>query len=454
MGIWSRLGGLIRDTGQIFSRSDDTTVDALLWGQNLYSVPSVTGIQVNQQSALMASAVMACTTMLAEDVAKLPWSIYRNSDGEGRKEERNHFLYELLDQPNEWQNGFEFREQLQVSLILRGNAYAVIIRNGRDQPVKFVPVNADWVALWEAPDGQLFYRVTPSGLHLMAELSDEPFLIPFRDMLHIRGFSANGLLGASRIALGREAIALLLAQEQQAARWMGNAAKPSGMFTTEQKLNEDSAKRLGARLKEAFSGLQNSGKVIVGEQGLKFQPFSMTSADLEFIASRQFQLQEIARIFRIPPHMIGEMSRSTFNNISQQGQEYVNFTLSGYTNRWRAKFSSQFGLKSQNLSVEFDYNGITTADISTRINNWRTMIMSMMAKPDEARIDMGLPPEGGEADELYYPQNMAAAGSQSTGTGPDDNGRPESNEMRLADLERNFEALAQRVARQGRKAIQ
>jgi HK97 family phage portal protein len=208
---------------------------------------------------------------------------------------------------------------------------------------------------------------------------------------------------------------------------MGQGARPSGMLTTDQKLNPGAAERLKTDIKQAIGGLQNSGKILIGEQGLKFQPFSMTSADLEFIASRQFQLQEVARIFRIPPHMLGEMSRSTNNNIAQMAQEYINFTLTGYTNRWRAKMSSHFGLRRENLSIEFDYRDLTTADMTARVNNWRTMIMSMIAKPDEARIDLGMQPEGGEANKLHFPQNMAAAGSQSTGTAPDGAGRPEGS---------------------------
>lgn len=398
--------------------------DPRLWQESAWSVPTASGLQINQFTALNASAVQACVSMLAEDVAKLPWSIYRNADDQSRQEAKDHFLYDLLQEPNDWQNGLEFREMMQASLILRGNAYAVLVRSGRGMPVKFVPVNADWVALWQSPNGELFYRVTPQGLHMLSELRDEPYLIPFSDMLHIRGFSLNGLTGVSRIMLAREAIGLHLAQEQQAARWMGNAAKPSGVLTTDQKLTEPAAKRMQEDWKSLFGGLQNSGKTAILEQGLKFQQLDMTASDMEFIASRQFQLEEIARIFRVPPHMVGVLERSTHNNIAQQAQEYINYTLTGYTNRWRAKLSSTFGLRRDGLSVEFDYRELTTADMTSRMNNWRTAIMSMIATPDEARIDLGLPPQGGEAAKLHFPQNMAAAGSQSTGTAPDGAGKP------------------------------
>jgi HK97 family phage portal protein len=278
----------------------------------------------------------------------------------------------------------------------------------------------------------LFYRVTPQGLHMQAVLRESEFfrqtgMFPASDMLHIRGFSVNGLLGASRITLAREAIALGLAQEQQAARWMGQGAKPSGMLTTDQKLGKDTAERLKSDFKSAAVGLQNSGKVIIGEQGLKFEKFGMSSQDLEFIASRKFQLEEVARIFRIPMHMIGELSRSTNNNVAQQAQEYINFTLTGYTRRWQDKMSQCFGLRKDNLTVEFDFRALTQADLTSRINNWRTMIMSMMGKPDEARIDLGLDPEGGDAAKLQHPSNMAAGGSQSTGN-QDGGGRPPADQ--------------------------
>jgi HK97 family phage portal protein len=339
-----------------------------------------------------------------------------------------------LQEPNDWQNGLEFREMLQVGIILKGNGYAIIKRDGRGKPVALYPWNPDRVLVWSAETGKIFYRFTAHDVHEQALLRDLSLqsvgsgqLIPADDVLHIRGFSLNGLLGMSRITMAREAIALGLSQEQQAARWMGNGARPSGMLTTDAKLSTEAAKRLEADFKANASGLNNSGKVLVGEQGLKFQPFSMTSSDLEFIASRQFQLQDVARVFRIPPHMIGELSRSTNNNIAQMAQEYINFTLTGYTNRWRAKLSSTFGLRKENLSVEFDYRDLTTADLTSQINNLRVAIMSGFGTPNEARITLGWEPsDDPEADKLHFPTNMAAAGSQSTGTQADEGGRPES----------------------------
>lgn len=424
MGLISRLRTNFLQA--VLRAAGASTLDSYLWG-DAWSSASVAGVHVNQLTSLNAAAVMACVTMLAEDIAKLTPLLYRKDARGKRTDATDHWLYGLLEEPNEWQNWLEFCEQMQVGLILRGNAYAAIIRNGRGIPIRLVPINPDWIALWETPDGGLFYRVTAQGLHLLAMLRDLPTMIPADDMLHVKGFSLTGLVGASRITLAREAIGLLIAQEQQAARWMGNSARPSGMLTTDQKLATDAAARMKADIKENWTGLQNSGRIIVGEQGLKFQPFSMTSADLEFIASRQFQLSEIARIFRVPPHMIGDLSRSTNNNIVQQSQEYVNYTLSGYTRRWERKLATKFGLRKDGVFLDFDMTEITRADITSRYNNYRVGIMSMFITPNEARIDDGRDPLDG-GDELQKPMNMGAMGSQSGGV-PDDAGRPPNGEM-------------------------
>jgi HK97 family phage portal protein len=431
MGLISRVGAFARAMPNVWraTRSTDTTADALLWGDQLWSVPSAAGVEINQQTALGAVSVMACVMMLTEDVAKLPVSLYRLRPDSSREAVTDHPLAELLEEPNEWQDWLEFAEQVQVGLVLRGNGYAVIIRDWRGTPVKLVPINPDRVALWEAPTGELFYRVTPFGLHEMAELRDEPFLIPAADMFHLRGLSVNGLLGASRIALAREAVGLTLAQERQAAQWVGAGSKPSGVLSTDQKLDSATIERLKGRWKELNAGLQNAGKAAIFEAGLKWTPLTLSAQEMEFIAARQFQVQEIARMFRIPPHMIGELSRSTNNNIVQQAQEYVNYTVSGYTRRWKTKLSKTFGLAKEGIRVAYDLTEIVRADITSRYNAYRVGIMSGFLRPNEARVDDGRDPDP-DGDKLLQPSNMAAAGSQSTGTAPDDAGRPEDGTVK------------------------
>ena len=413
MSFWSRLFG---------ARKKDYGDGG--WGPSPFSAHATSGVDVNQTTALTATTVLAAVLMLCEDFAKLTPTIYRRMPDGSRKIADDHELYPLLYQPNDWQNWFEFAEMMQASLVMRGNAYAVKIRNARGAVVKLVPVNADWVALWEAPDGGLFYRVTATGLHLLAELRGQPFLIPDEDVLHIRGFSLNGLLGASRIVLGKEAIGLALGYERQAANYMSQGANTSGLLTTDAKLTPEAAKRMSDDWKEKKGGLQNAGKIVVLEQGLKYQPTTLSAVDAQFIAARNLQIQEVTRIFRIPAHMLGDLARSTNNNITQLAQEYINYTMSGYTSRWSWKLDTAFELRKQGLFIDFDLTQLSRGDITSRYNNYARGIMGGFLKPNEARLDDGRDPDP-NGNELLEPANMSAMGSHASGTGADGGGRPE-----------------------------
>ena len=203
-------------------RDVDPTNNDELWAAGWYASRTVSGINVSQVTALSTPPVFAAIRILSEDVAKLKPLLYKVDAQGARALVKDHWLARLFKRPNDWQTGFDFRLMLMVQLCLRQNAYFVIIRNQAGRPIKFIPVNSDRVAIWEAPEGSLFYRVTPLGLHEMAELSGEPFLIPAEDVCHIRGISINGLMGSALIVLGKEAIGLNLAYEQQAARWMSS----------------------------------------------------------------------------------------------------------------------------------------------------------------------------------------------------------------------------------------
>jgi HK97 family phage portal protein len=397
----------------------------IFYQESLWSTTSLTGIRVNPQTALACTAVMACVTMISEDVAKCTPQIYARRDDGGRAPAKDHFLYELFASPNDWQDGFEFFELGTAGLVFRGNAYVVLLRDTRGRVIEFVPVNPDWVALWEAPTGELFYRVTPQGLHMLAKLRGQPSLIPARDVLHVKGFSLGGLLGASRIALANDAVGLAIGQQQQAARWMANGTRSSGVLQTDKTLNDGAAKRMRAEWQSSFSGLQNTGNVPVLEQGLKYQALGMSASDLEFIASRTFQVAEIARIFRIPPHMIGDLSRSTFSNIETQGLDYINYTIAGFTNRWARKMEWHFGLRKLGMFIDFDTSQLTRADVTARYNAYRVAILSGIMTQNEARIDDGKNPIAG-GDRLLSPSNMAGAGgSAASGQKADGGGRPE-----------------------------
>lgn len=413
--------GIARGLGGRLDRTTDTTLDALNnWGDLGWSTPTAAGVAVNQASAMQVSAVYACVSTLAYDLAKLGAAIFRGARKGQREHATDHFLHQLFTRPAPWITWFEFCGMLQTSVLLRGNGYAVILRNPRNgRPTMLVPINPDRVALWEAPDGSLFYMVTRSGLHEMAVLRNEPLLIPAEDIFHLKGLTLNGLLGLSPISMAREAIGLAIAQEQLAARWAGNSAKPSGVLQTDQKLSPEAAKRMAEDWKTLNSGLYNAGKTAILEQGLKWQALSMTSQDMQFIASREFQLAEIARIFRVPLYMLGVVTRMTGSTVVQMAQEYLNFSLSTWIEMWETRLAFTFDLDQNGTFVEFDVDRLLRADISTRYaahrislggTGWRTI--------NEVRKDEGEGPLDG-GDTVFRPVNTAPMSSDVFSGTPD-----------------------------------
>jgi HK97 family phage portal protein len=422
MAMWSRIARLWR-------KDTSDSVGSELWDA-FQEAATTAGIHVNSFTALQQVAVYACVQLLSEDVAKLPLQIWRGDPAGERKPATDHFLYRLLKRPNDWQTRFEFVEMMTASLALRTNAYAVIVRDGRGQPQQLVPIHPDRVVLWEAPGGDWFYAVTRNGLHEMAVLEHLPVMIAAEDMLHLRGMASwNSLLGVSRVGVMREAIGLAMSQELQAARLAGTGARPSGALQTKDKLSQDVVDRLKEQFQKNYGGVRNVGKTLVLEQGLEWKQMSMTSVDAEFMAARNFQLEEIARMFRVPPHKLGIMARTTGTTLVQQDQEYLNNVLSGYCERWTSKLAWTFDIDmSEDLFLEFDYSHFLKADIQTRLNAKRVGVVGMIYTPNEARAGEGLPPVKG-GDVLYQPVNVMPIGSKppaaaGSGPGSDVSGEP------------------------------
>lgn len=417
MSIWSRL------TGRFGKKKDGSIED---WFREFgFQGRSATGIAITQLSALQSSAVMACVSILSEDVAKLPVHVYRKLPTGEKQVVTNHPLEKLLQRPNSWQNRFEFIEQMQAALLLRGNAYAVILRDGRGNPTMLVPINPDQVLVYEGPNGEIFYSVSRRGLHEQAILKNVPMMVPSEDMFHLRWLSTHGLVGLSRISLAREAIALSLAQQEQAALLAGNGSRPGGILQTDKKLSEDVITRLKADWAANYAGLDNTGRTAVLEEGLKWQALGMTSTDAEFLASRRFQVEDIGRLFRMPGHKLGIIDKALAATMAQADQDYMNNVVSSYVERWESKLGETFDLDEEELFVEFDISRFLRADIVARYSAYRIGIVGSFLKPQEARRAEGLPDVDG-ADILLQPVNMAPLGFKpaagSAGPGSDTTG--------------------------------
>jgi len=427
------LFGALARGAQIATRG--VTGGESFWNGYYWSSPSATGIQINQQTALQATAVMACVRILSEDVSKMTPRLFRKYDKGIHKNgarvqvtSKENPLAAVLVRPNDWQTWPEFCRQMEIGYALRGNAYAVILRNRRDEPVMLVPINPDRVSLWQDPNGELFWWVTRSGLHEMHVLRNQPLLVPYRDVFHLKDLSADGLVGTSPIALAREAIGLSLAQEQQYARLMGNGARPSGVLATDQRLTDASAARIRADWENMNAGLANAGRTAILEAGLKWTPLTISSVDLQFLQMRKFQVEEIARIFRVPPHMLGVTERGGLANIVQQAQDYQNNTLTSHTDVWEKRFAFTFDLEDGVELVDFDKKALLKADLTARYNAHRVGVLTGWDTRNEVRIEEGKDPLP-NLDEPIYPSNEIGAsgiGSDLGGENPGA-GKPSDN---------------------------
>lgn len=389
----------------------------------LGAVASASGALISQATAMTVPTVWACVSIRSEDVARCAPNLYRPLSDGSREIVTDHPVAKLFKRPNRIQTWFEFAEQMHTALLLRGNAYAVILRDRRGRPSELIPVNPDAVLVLEAADGEIFYNVNRVGLFQIAALRDFPQSIPAEDIFHLRGVAFNATVGVNRLGLARDSVGITLGLMQQAARWMANGARPSGVLQTGKSLTQQAADRLKASWNGLFTGLQNVGSVAVLEEGLEWKPMSLTSVDLQFIEQRKLSVLDVCQWFRMPPHKVGVTEGSSRMNQAQADQIYVNETIMPDLERWEQKFVRAFDLDEENLIVDFDENALLRADIMTRINIGRLGVMSGLMSPNEWRRGEHLPPvEGG--DEVLAPVNLAALGSDMTGTAPDGAGRP------------------------------
>jgi len=410
MSIWSRIFGGGRQ------KDDSSTIED--WFREFGEQRTASGIAVNQQTAMQVTTVLACVRIRSQDVAKLPPHIYRVGRDGKRTEAREHFLYSIFHRPNGWQTWFEFCEQMQVALLLRGNAYAVVLRDLRGKPVGMVPVNPANVSIWEAPNGEIFYQVIRIDLHLRAVLKDFPLLIHSDDIFHLRWASSNSLLGLSPIGLCAEGIGLAKGQERLAANLMGNGARPSGVLSTDKRLSDPAFARLKAQWNAVHGGVENTGKTLIAEEGLKWSALTLNSVDLEFIAGRKLQTEEICRIFGVSPAKVGVFDSGVARGLDQIQLAHYTDAIHPDLVRWEQKLGFYFELGTD-LEIYFDESELLRADMVARANAARVLQVSGIATPNESRASFRLDPYAG-ADVLLVPNNVVPLhmAGQNTGPGP------------------------------------
>ena len=285
---------------------------------------TASGKRVTEQSAMTMSSVYACVRILSEAVASLPLHLYRYKEDDSKEKATDHPLYQVLhDEPNPEMTSFIFRETLMSHILLWGNAYAQIIRNGKGEVIALYPLMPDRMSVDRDENGQLYYQYT-RGFDEAPQVKNIVRLAPY-DVLHIPGLGFDGLIGYSPIAMAKNAIGLAMATEEFGSKFFANGAQPSGVLEHPGVIKDPS--RVRESWMSTFGGSANANKVAVLEEGMHYTPISISPDAAQFLETRKFQLDEIARIFRIPPHMIGDLEHATFSNIEEQSLEFVQYTL-------------------------------------------------------------------------------------------------------------------------------
>ena len=321
------------------------------------------GKTVNERTAMQTTAVYSCVRILAETIASLPLHTYAYTDN-GKEKAEAHCLYQLLHyEPNPEMTSFVFRETLMCHLLLWGNAYAQIIRDGRGQVLALYPLMPDKMTVDRTSNGELFYKYQ----------SDKGEVVMQKEMvLHIPGLGFDGLIGYSPIAMAKNAIGMAIATEEYGSKFFSNGANPGGVLEHPGVVKDP--KRVRESWNAVYQGSSNAHRIAVLEEGMRFTSIGIPPEQAQFLETRKFQINEIARIFRIPPHMIGDLEKSSFSNIEQQSLEFVKYTLDPWVIRWEQSMQKALlsdSEKSQYFS-RFSVDGLLRGDYASRMAGYAT----------------------------------------------------------------------------------
>ena len=331
---------------------------------------STAGKRVNEFTAMQTTAVYACVRILAESIAGLPLHVYAYR-GEGRERVPGHPLFTILhDAPNPEMTSFVFRETLMVHLLLWGNAYAQILRDRAGRVAGLYPLLPNHMSVNRDEDGRLYYtyqRVTDENPNFKR---GGEVVLPAEDVLHIPGLGFDGLIGYSPIAMARNAVGMTLACEEYGASFFANGARPGGVLQHPGVLKDPA--KLRESWQAVYGGAANTGKVAVLEEGMTYQQIGIPPEEAQFLETRKFQVDEIARLYRIPPHMVGDLDKSSFSNIEQQSPEFVKYTLNPWVVRWEQALQKSLLLPEERKRyfIRFNVDGLLRGDYQSRMQGY------------------------------------------------------------------------------------
>ena len=332
---------------------------------------TASGKSVTERSAMQMTAVYSCVRILSEAVAGLPLHVYRYTKDGGKEKAVAHPLYRLLhDEPNPEMTSFVFRETMMTHLLLWGNAYAQIIRNGKGEVIALYPLMPNKMTVDRDEGGSLYYAYRRAADEALTDSGT--VILRAKDVLHIPGLGFDGLVGYSPIAMAKNAIGLAIATEEFGAKFFANGAAPGGVLEHPGTIKDPSKVR--ETWMGQFGGSVNAGKVAVLEEGMKYTPISIAPEQAQFLETRKFQINEIARIFRVPPHMLADLEKSSFSNIEQQSLEFVKYTLDPWVIRFEQSMMRALLSESEKRDhfIKFNVEGLLRGDYAGRMNGYAT----------------------------------------------------------------------------------
>jgi HK97 family phage portal protein len=347
--------------------------------QNTYAFffgPTPSGKTVNERTAMATSAVYACVRVLSETIASLPLHVYRRT-AQGREKATDHNLYYLLhDEPNPEMTSFVFRETLMGHLLLWGNAYAQIIQDGRGRVIGLYPLLPDRMEVGRTEQGELYYRYQKEG---------QVYLLRREEVLHIPGLSFDGLVGYSPIAMAKNAIGMALATEEYGSKLFANDARPS-VVLEHPGILKDPAK-IRESWNEIYRGSVNAHKVAVLEEGMSVKTLSMPPEQAQFLETRKFQIEEICRIFRVPPHLVANLERATFSNIEHQSISFVVHTIRPWLVRLEQAFNKALFASQEKgeYFVSLVVDGLLRGEYEARMKGYSIGIQNGFLSPNDVR---------------------------------------------------------------------
>ena len=331
------------------------------------------GKPVNEQTAMQMTAVYSCVRILSETLAGLPLHVYKYNDSGGKEKNLKHPLYKLLhDEPNPEMTSFAFRETLMSHLLLWGNAYAQIIRNARGEVISLYPLMPNKMTVDRDSSGRLFYLYQRGNEDVPSLGRENQVYLSPSDVLHIPGLGFDGLVGYSPIAMAKNAVGLAIATEEYGAKFFANGASPGGVLEHPGTIKDP--QKIKESWNSAYQGSGNAHRVAVLEEGMKYQPIGISPEQAQFLETRKFQINEIARIFRVPPHMLADLEKSSFSNIEQQSLEFVKYTLDPWVVRWEQSMCRALLMESEkpNVFIKFNVDGLLRGDYVSRMSGYAT----------------------------------------------------------------------------------